>query len=139
MLLPSTFVNSARARHTLLLLQSSAAQSCLPILRDLISRREGHTLLFCFLYSPECLVVTNEDANARAMEVFDHTGNIPGYCENWIDPRDELLSAAKTGAKSLAPHGISHSCLYSSSGAAAYYNRLSGYLGLRHRICTSYL
>jgi elongator complex protein 5 len=101
-LLAAILSNPSRPNQPFFLFQSSTAQSSLPLLRSLIayntdgnnSRGLGHTLLFCFLYPPSALVV---DATSQTLRVFDRLANVPGYTDNWLDPREEILSSVLAG------------------------------------------
>ena len=99
LLLPSILIHSQRPHHPFILLQSSAAQSCLPLLRKVINAEPGakrvHTLLFCFLHPYSSLI--DERNGGETIEAFDHTGNIPGYTDSWKDPCELILEAVKTG------------------------------------------
>jgi len=67
-------------RHPLLVLQSSIAQTSLPILRHLLSHEPScKTLLFSFLYPPSSLVDTKE---SDSLEVYDWIDRVPGYSEH---------------------------------------------------------
>src|SRR5271154_5876407 len=96
MLLP---ILTNQSPHTLLLFQSSAAQSSLPLLRSLIknlSASKERTFLFCQIYFPARLI-DDLDATSETFKVFDQTGNIPGYHVQWKDPRDVISAAVKDG------------------------------------------
>ncbi|KAJ8596917.1 hypothetical protein M405DRAFT_756578 [Rhizopogon salebrosus TDB-379] len=84
----------SKPHQPLVILQSSSAQTCFPVLRTLISisRPVTQILLFCFLHPPSGS--TNTDlANITA---FDFTGRIPGYNDAWIDPQDEILACVNS-------------------------------------------
>ncbi|KJA29189.1 hypothetical protein HYPSUDRAFT_196592 [Hypholoma sublateritium FD-334 SS-4] len=89
-LLPSILKNESQ-RHPLLVLQSSLAQSSLPILASILAQEPSvkgstrHNLLFCLLYQPSSLTQA-----AASTEVHDWTDRIPGYGQS--DYSDELLS-----------------------------------------------
>lgn len=94
MSLLSSIINNPtglKPRQPLIILQSSSAQTCYPILRNLISnfRPTTQTLLFCFLHSPSNLINVDEASNILA---FDFTGRIPGYDDMWCGPQDEILA-----------------------------------------------
>lgn len=96
-LLPSILKNDHQ-RHPLLVLQSSLAQSSLPILRSILAQEQlakglpRHNLLFCFLYQPSSLA----EASSPSTEIYDWTGRIPGYGDS--DYSGELLSIVEKGA-----------------------------------------
>ncbi|KAG1744875.1 hypothetical protein EDD22DRAFT_786134 [Suillus occidentalis] len=79
-----------KPHQPLIILQSSSAQTCYPILRNLISnfRPTTQTLLFCFLHPPSNLTNVDETPN---IITFDFTGRIPGYDDLWCGPQDEIL------------------------------------------------
>lgn len=94
MSLLSSIINNPtglKPHQPLIILQSSSAQTCYPILRNLISnfRPTTQTLLFCFLHSPSNLINVDEASNILA---FDFTGRIPGYDDMWCGPQDEILA-----------------------------------------------
>lgn len=105
-LLSSIFANSQRPHHPFLLLQSSTAQSCIPILRKLInldphniSSKRSRTLLFCFLFPPSSLLEDNAilASQGGTVEVFDYTTNVPGYEDSWINPCDGIVASVNAG------------------------------------------
>ncbi|KAF8973973.1 hypothetical protein BDZ97DRAFT_1900702 [Flammula alnicola] len=93
MVLLTSILKDESHRHPLLILQSSLAQTSLPILRDVLAQGSSskgsnrHNLLFCFLYHPSSLVDTKP---SDSLEVHDWTDRIPGY--NDSDSRAELLA-----------------------------------------------
>ncbi|KAG2366575.1 hypothetical protein BDR07DRAFT_1449295 [Suillus spraguei] len=94
MSLLSSIVNNPtglKPHQPLIILQSSSAQTCYPILRNLILnfRSTTQTLLFCFLQSPSNLINVDEAPNIIA---FDFTGRIPRYDDPWCNPQDEILA-----------------------------------------------
>ena len=100
--LPSILTHSQRSHHPFILLQSSAAQSCLPLLRKVINGGPGakrvHTLVFCFLHPYSSLIdERNLVARGGTIEAFDHTGSIPGYADSWKDPCGIILEAVEAG------------------------------------------
>lgn len=96
LLLPSILKNESH-RHPLLVLQSSLAQSSLPILTNILAQEPSvkgstrHNLLFCLLYQPSGLTEAT-----TSTEVHDWTDRIPGYGQS--DYLDELLSMVENGA-----------------------------------------
>jgi elongator complex protein 5 len=85
-----------KPHQPLIILQSSSAQTCYPILRNLISnfRPATQTLLFCFLHPPSNLTNVDEAPN---IITFDFTGRIPGYDDLWCGPQDEILARVNSG------------------------------------------
>ncbi|EPQ60772.1 hypothetical protein GLOTRDRAFT_124520 [Gloeophyllum trabeum ATCC 11539] len=97
LLLPSILSNTTKPPSPVLLLESSLTATCLPLLRAILSRkhnpqRKGTVLLICLLYPPSSLVGADEDPQVK---VLDRTGNVPGYDEEWTDPREEILNLIK--------------------------------------------
>ena len=80
-LLSSAVSQTARNQH-LLLLQSSTAQTCIPVLRAVlqhaIERARETTVLFCFFYPPSSLLGPSRVPSDR-VHVVDKTANVPGY------------------------------------------------------------
>ncbi|KZP31280.1 hypothetical protein FIBSPDRAFT_1037730 [Athelia psychrophila] len=104
LLLPSILANAQRPHSNYVLVQSSIAQTCLPVLRRLVNHRPGskraRTILICFLYPPSSLC----EGTGDAIDILDYTGNVPGYAGTFNDPRDAILEAAK--AAPAAPLNI---------------------------------
>lgn len=94
-LLSSIICNPAGSKphQPLVILQTSSAQTCFPILRTLISNFRTQTLLFCFLHPPSSL--TNVDV--PHITALDFTGQIPGYNDAWCDPQEEILAHVSSG------------------------------------------
>jgi len=104
LLLPAIIDNSPRLHQPLLLIQSSTAQSSLPILRRFIlncinvnNKAQGRTLLFCLLYPPASLLEGPASLHER-LQVVDRIGCVPGYSDNWSDPQDQILSCVETAS-----------------------------------------
>ena len=79
-----------------ILLQSSTAQSCLPLLRDLIKSHSQHdVIVLCSLYAPSSLVDSVDN-----VRVFDWTTEVPGYSNEAVDwyARLNEVEAAIKGA-----------------------------------------
>lgn len=98
-LLTSTTASGSRTRPSLLLLQSSVAQTCLPVLHNLIDQAardaKSSALLFCFLYSPSTLYTSDE--KSTRLQIQDLTDNVPGYSEHYREPEEVLLDSVKSG------------------------------------------
>ncbi|KAI0043208.1 hypothetical protein FA95DRAFT_1584187 [Auriscalpium vulgare] len=94
LLLPAIISNTSRPHHPFVVIESSACQSGLSIVRAILNRDKstGLVLLFCFLYLPSSLV---HDPEREGLRVFDRTGVIPGFSENWKDPSDSITQAVK--------------------------------------------
>jgi elongator complex protein 5 len=105
LLLSSILSNSQRSHQPFLLLQSSTAQSCLPVLRKIIHQeshknaaKQTHTLLLCFLHAPSSLIdETNLQSQGNKIDVLDYTDKVPGYDDSWADPLEETLNAMISG------------------------------------------
>ncbi len=97
MVLLSPILKNESHRHPLLILQSSLAQSSLPILTSILAQEPSvkgptrHNLLFCLLYQPSSLTEAT-----TSTEVHDWTDRIPGYGQS--DYSDELLAIVENGA-----------------------------------------
>ncbi|TFK41107.1 hypothetical protein BDQ12DRAFT_678911 [Crucibulum laeve] len=93
-----TVITTPRRGNPLVVLQSSAAQSSLPILRQILARSSDkskarcYNILFSFLYLPSSIL---DDSSSQNIEVHDWLGRIPGYHESTLDTRNEILSAVK--------------------------------------------
>lgn len=122
LLLPSILAESARTKRPFVLLQSSIAQSGLPILRHFINRRDegnvakrrSRVLLFCVLHPSSSLVDPDvADSQTVELQTFDLTDNVPGYNDTWRDPRDMILDAVRDGERSsVAPTPVKRDDIY---------------------------
>lgn len=132
LLLPSILANAQRPHQPFLLLQSSTAQSCVPVLRKIVNHKSGskrvHTLLVCFLYPPSYLYT----GEAGAIDVLDYTDSVPGYADAWVDPREAILDAVKAGesASTIPPPMCAHPSS-SSCGTAEPHRGLCGHPHVR--------
>ncbi|KIM48155.1 hypothetical protein M413DRAFT_62641 [Hebeloma cylindrosporum] len=80
MVLLASILADESHRHPLLVLQSSLAQTSLPILRHLLSHQPSRkTLLFSFLYPPSSLVDIDE---SDSLEIYDWIDRVPGYSDH---------------------------------------------------------
>ncbi|KAF8843963.1 hypothetical protein BDN67DRAFT_895796 [Paxillus ammoniavirescens] len=88
---------NSRPHQPLVIVQSSASQTCLPVLRRLIrpAKLPTQTLLFCFLYPPASLIKGWPDTSDESLKVFDYTERIPTYSVSH-DSRDEVLAAVSS-------------------------------------------
>lgn len=79
-LLASIVAQPSRNQH-LLLIQSSTARTCLPVLRAIIKRASEQTreasVLFCFLYPPSSFL--DLSLGSESIRVVDRTDKVPGY------------------------------------------------------------
>ncbi|KAJ7254058.1 hypothetical protein B0H12DRAFT_569788 [Mycena haematopus] len=73
-----------------LLLQSSIAQSGIGIIRQLLKNASSrHALLFCFLHSS---LLSLHGAHVQTYDLLD---NVPGYKDDYEDPRRRIQSAVE--------------------------------------------
>ncbi|KAI0825184.1 hypothetical protein BC628DRAFT_299613 [Trametes gibbosa] len=99
-LLSSAIAQPARNQH-LLLLQSSSAQTCLPILRAVVKhaseRTRETTVLFCFLYPPSSFLEAPSERSEN-VSVVDMTTHIPGYDDEDDGklPKDRILDTVQS-------------------------------------------
>jgi hypothetical protein len=130
-LLSTLLSNGLKPPHPLLVLQSSAAKSALPILRKIVERSGNNSLLFCLLYSPSSLV----DEAREKIQVFNYLGNVPGYNDTFSDLRQDILTAVKSG-KCLRFLRLDQKLIKprSSCRPIERRHRLSKYIRLRRRI-----
>ncbi|TFK57239.1 hypothetical protein OE88DRAFT_1803821 [Heliocybe sulcata] len=89
LLLPPILANAAKPSPSLLILESSLTATCLPLLRCIVGRKqpEGTILLVCGLYPPSAFV----GEVGEGVRVLDRTGRVPGYDEEYRDPREEIV------------------------------------------------
>ncbi|RPD82619.1 hypothetical protein L226DRAFT_556366 [Lentinus tigrinus ALCF2SS1-7] len=96
-LLSSTLAQTSRSQHCLLL-QSSTAQSCLPVLRALVKRASERTrettVLFCFLYPPSSFLDSSR-TQAHHIRIVNRTSNVPGY-EDAFETQKDWIAALKS-------------------------------------------
>ena len=93
-------INDDAQKFPFVILQSSLAQSCLPILRRVVSdpRPSSFNLLFCMLYPPSSLA---DNISSATLEIHDWLDHVPGYCDASNMPSDEsLLDIVKRGIHS---------------------------------------
>lgn len=90
-LLSSIIAQPARNQN-LLLLQSSSAQTCLPIARAVAKqaseRTRETTVLFCFLYPPSSFLQSSSAPPAN-VRIVDRTSHVPGYDLDIDDEGDQ--------------------------------------------------
>ena len=93
--LTSTIIDNTQ-NFPLVILQSSLAQSCLPILRHVVNdpKPSSFNLLFCLLYPPSSLV---DDISPDTLEIHDWLDHVPGYCEASNMLSDDLLVIVRRG------------------------------------------
>ncbi|KAM6498158.1 hypothetical protein JOM56_006106 [Amanita muscaria] len=86
-----------RSHHPLLLIQSSIAQSGVPLLRHIITgnnaRQPTTSLVFCLLYRPSDLM--EENVLYDHIKVYDWLGFVPGYNDSPFDVKDQILQAVR--------------------------------------------
>ncbi|KAJ6610051.1 hypothetical protein B0H10DRAFT_2061822 [Mycena sp. CBHHK59/15] len=86
----SSLNDPRRRQQPFLLLQSSIAQSGVGIIRQLLTDATGRGVLFCLLHSS--LLSFNQEPNVL---VYDFLDNVPGYSENYVDPRQRIQAAVE--------------------------------------------
>ncbi|KAH9944429.1 uncharacterized protein BXZ73DRAFT_96918 [Epithele typhae] len=81
-LLSSSLGTSPRG-SSFVLLQSSTAQTCLPILRAIVQRSSGSAreslVLICLLYPPSRLLASSTQVDSARIHILDRTTDVPGY------------------------------------------------------------
>ena len=93
--LTSTIIDNTQILP-LVILQSSLAQSCLPILRHIVNDpKSSFNLLFCLLFPPSSLA--DDNISSDTLEIHDWLDHVPGYCEASNVPFDNLLDIVKRG------------------------------------------
>jgi len=98
MVLLTSVLNDESHKHPLVILQSSLAQSSLPVIRHILENaliskgNPRRDLLFCLLYPPSSLF---DGKLPETLQVYDWTNRVPGY--NEIDSPEELLTIADKG------------------------------------------
>jgi elongator complex protein 5 len=92
----SFLIDDDAQKFPLVILQSSLAQSCLPILRRVVNdpKASSFNLLFCLLHSPSSLV---DDISSDTLEIHDWLDYVPGYCDASSIPSEDLLDIVKRG------------------------------------------
>lgn len=94
LLLPAILSNAQRA-HPFLLIQSDVTQPHTLLLRHLISSavvKKHHVALVCFATPPAVLL-----SETDGITIEDFTGAVPGYQEDWVDPREAVLRSIEQG------------------------------------------
>ncbi|KAI8995579.1 hypothetical protein BD414DRAFT_479937 [Trametes punicea] len=97
-LLSSAIAHPARNQHVLLL-QSSSAQTCLPVLREVVKqaveRARETTVLFSFLYPPSSFIDDVSPAHPDRVLVVDRTDKIPGY-DGELDAKGHVAASLRS-------------------------------------------
>lgn len=101
-LLPSVLSGPSRP-HSFLLLQSSAVQSALPLIRHVVTNTDvqHQTLLFCFLYPPSAFVSEDQLASSN-IQVLDWTATVASNeinSENTEKEMSRIIQAGEPGAR----------------------------------------
>ena len=88
-----------RSHQPLLLIQSSIAQSGVPLLRQIIiesNKQQSCTCLtFCLLYRPSDLI--EENVLSDRIKVYDWLELASGYAGTFSDTKRQILRAVKAG------------------------------------------
>ncbi|KZT30432.1 hypothetical protein NEOLEDRAFT_1144090 [Neolentinus lepideus HHB14362 ss-1] len=99
LLLPSILSNVTKPPCPLLILESSLSATCLPLLCAILNQRRTQQndtiLLICCLYPPSAFIDESGLGPDSQLRVLDRTERIPGYDEEWLDPRDDILNFVK--------------------------------------------
>ncbi|VDB99679.1 unnamed protein product [Peniophora sp. CBMAI 1063] len=123
--LPTLISSSSQAANSFVLLESSTSQSCLPVLRGLISHPypKNHVLLFCLLYPPTSLVDDLNHLQREEVSIHDRTAHVPGYCEEENDLESAItkaIDAAPLGAVTVVIDSADVLCSDEQSAPKAY-------------------
>ncbi|GLB36199.1 putative elongator subunit Iki1 [Lyophyllum shimeji] len=116
MTLLSPIINDPpRLHQPLLLLQSSIAQSSLPVLRHVLAqnikaRSSNYFLLFSLACPPSPNLLNYAAPVADYIEIFDWVHCVPSYDDNWSDPRAAILSAVERGSLQVVINSIDALC-----------------------------
>lgn len=94
MSLPAILRGIQASSHPFIVLESSASQSSLPILRAVLSQTQTRIVLCNLLYPLKFLV---DDINNESLQVIDWSEDIAGYKDVDSDFSQRALSAIKTG------------------------------------------
>ena len=94
-----------RLHRPLLLIQSSVAQSGVPLLRHVIAESSkdqfsAQCLVFCLLYLPSDLVERNPVSDR--ITVYDWIGFVPGYNDASYNVKERILQAIQQGKPPIA-------------------------------------
>ncbi|KIY47044.1 hypothetical protein FISHEDRAFT_66217 [Fistulina hepatica ATCC 64428] len=89
----SSLLDAPRPNSPFLLLQSSTAQSAVPLLRDFVSRARCCTVLFCCLYPPNALLNACASSN---VEVHDRIACVPGYSNDDSHLKNDIIFTVKS-------------------------------------------
>ncbi|KAG5342419.1 hypothetical protein C0989_002254 [Termitomyces sp. Mn162] len=94
----SLFNDSSWSQQPFVLLQSSVAQSSIPLLRRILENNlkthQNCTLLFSFIYPPTDLL-GDVSSPAENVRVFDWLKAVPDYASDWSDPRVKIFNAVE--------------------------------------------
>lgn len=94
--LSSLLDDKRKTQSPLVLLQSSAAQSAIPILRGIIDAQQKNSLiLVCTLHDPTDLLGL-KSTSRESTTILDWTSEVPGYCNEPIDWQARLEVIKKT-------------------------------------------
>ncbi|KAI9508764.1 hypothetical protein F5148DRAFT_1283615 [Russula earlei] len=102
-LIPTVISGASHPHFPLIVLESSLVQSCLPVLRALVSNRDATTdvLLFCLLYPPSTLA---GDLPRKGLSIVDRTAEVPGYSDTAADHADTILNGVRQGGNTNTIH-----------------------------------
>lgn len=80
--------------HPVIVFQSSATQSSLPLLRSLLGQIQTRIVICNLLYPKKFLV---DGLPHDQIEILDCTADVPGFSDSAVDSRKRLLSAINCG------------------------------------------
>ncbi|KAI0094662.1 hypothetical protein BDY19DRAFT_34947 [Irpex rosettiformis] len=89
--LSSILANSTRPPQPFILLQSSAAQSSLPVLNSFISKAKGTVVLACFLYSPKIFI--KQEGVQQQIDLVDCREYVLEYHDEADDWKDNVFKS----------------------------------------------
>ncbi|KAG6842612.1 hypothetical protein C0991_000138 [Blastosporella zonata] len=98
-LLSATINDPPRPQQPFIFIQSSVAQSAIPLLRQVLvnnlkTQSSNHFLLFSFIY-PSTDILKDVSPLPANLELFEWLDSVPEYDSGWSDPRMKILSAVK--------------------------------------------
>lgn len=107
LLLSTILANRQKSNQPLVLLQSSIAQSALPILREFVNAQaeKSSTILLCALHNPS-VILTEENLSRGNINVLDWTSYVPGYEDVDSDANLKLNLVKQATEKGMLKHFV---------------------------------
>jgi elongator complex protein 5 len=103
LVLPAVILDASRhqRQHPFVFLESSVAQSSLPVFKAIVNHDDPKSLvlLFCFLYPPSSIVDNPTRLQSVRLQVFDRTSSIPGYSKTGDNITEFMNEAVGMGAR----------------------------------------